>query len=337
MIFDSSKNKSPCFHRTIPIQIDSPLPQDDTQAVSTQSDVELHNKSSPNLIFHVFCLWFWMALKIKVPASTEQFQFRLTVHYPKMTLKQFQDNLMLNYIIKALQTHIIPDLPLIFDSSKNKSPCFHRTIPIQIDSPLPQDDTQAVSTQSDVELHNKRSPNLIFHVFCLWFWMALKIKVPASTEQFQFRLTVHYPRMPLKQFQDNLMLNYKIKALQISYFTSSVCDLDSFKNKSPCFHRTIPIQIDSPLPQDDTQAVSRQSDVELHNKSSPKLTLYLICLWILIALKIKVPASTEQFQYRLTVHYPRMPLKQFQDNLILNYIIKALQSSHYTWSAFDFW
>ncbi len=25
-------------------------------------------------------------------------------------------------------------------------------------------------------------------------------------------------------FQDNLMFNYKIKALQISYFTSSVCD-----------------------------------------------------------------------------------------------------------------
>ncbi len=53
---------------------------------------------------------------------------------------------------------------------------------------------------------------------------------------------------------------------------------DSSKKETPCFHRTISIQIDSSLPQDDTQAVSRQSDVELHNKSSPNLTLYLICL-----------------------------------------------------------
>ncbi len=169
MILDGFQNKTPCFHRTISIQIDSPLPQDDTQAVSRQSDVELHNKSSPNLIFHLFCLWFWIG-------------------------------------------------------SKNKSPCFHRTISIQIDSPLPQDDTQAVSRQSDVELHNKSSPNLTFYLTCLWVWMALKIKVPASIEQFEFTLTVHYPKMTLKQFQDNLMLNYIIKHLQISYSTSSVCD-----------------------------------------------------------------------------------------------------------------
>ncbi len=61
-----------------------------------------------------------------------------------MTLKQFQDNLMFNSIIKALQTHILPDLSLILNGSKNKSPCFHRPILIQIDSPLPQDDTQVV-------------------------------------------------------------------------------------------------------------------------------------------------------------------------------------------------
>ncbi len=95
MILDGFQKENPCFHRTISIQIDSPLPQDDTQAVSRQSDVVLNNKSSPNLIFHIFCLGFWTALKRKLPVSTEQFQFRLTVHYPMMTLKQFQDNLML--------------------------------------------------------------------------------------------------------------------------------------------------------------------------------------------------------------------------------------------------
>ncbi len=172
-------------------------------------------------------------------------------------------------------------MPVNFDSSKKEIPCFHRTISIQIDSPLPHDDTQAVSRQSDFLLHNKSSPNLIFHLFCLWFWIALK-------------------------------------------------------NRTPCFHRPISIQIDSSLPQNDTQAVSRQSDVVLHNKSSQNLTFYLTCLWFWLALKIKVPASTEQFQFRLTVHYPRMTLKQFQDNLMLYYIIKALKISHSTWPVFDF-
>ncbi len=106
------KNKTPCFHRPISIQIDSPLPQDDTQAVSRQSDVVLNNKSSPNLT-------------------------------------------------------LLPDMPLILIGSKNKRPCFHRPISIQIDSPLPHDDTQVVSRQSDVELQNKSTPNLIFHLFCL--------------------------------------------------------------------------------------------------------------------------------------------------------------------------
>ncbi len=84
-----------------------------------------------------------------------------------MTLKQFQDNLMLNYIIKALKTHIKPDLSLSLNGSKTKTPCFHRTISIQIDSPLPQDATQAVSRQSDVELHNKSSQNLTLYLTCL--------------------------------------------------------------------------------------------------------------------------------------------------------------------------
>ncbi len=125
---------------------------------------------------------------------------------------------------KLSKSHILPDLSLILIGSKNKSPCFHRSILIQIDSPLPHDDTQVVSRQSDVELQNKSSPNLTFYLTCLWFLMALKIKVPASTDQFQFRLTVHYPMMTLKQFQDNLIFYCIIKALQISYSTSSVCD-----------------------------------------------------------------------------------------------------------------
>ncbi len=243
MILNGSKKEIPCFHRPILIQIDSPLPQDDTQAVSRRSDVVLQNKSTPNIIFHFFCLWFWMALKMETP-------------------------------------------------------CFHRTISIQIDSSLPQDDTQAVSRQSDVELHNKSSPNLIFHFFCLWFWMALKMKLPDSTEQFQFRLTVHYPRMTLKQFPDDLMLFYIIhnkSSQNLSFYLTCLWFWMALKMETPCFHRTISIQIDSSLPQKDTQAVSRQSDVELHNKSSPNLIFHFFCLWFWIALKMETPFPQNNF------------------------------------------
>ncbi len=48
------------------------------------------------------------------------------------------------------KTRIWPVLSLILDSSKKETPCFHRTILIQIDSPLPQCVTQLVSRQSDV-------------------------------------------------------------------------------------------------------------------------------------------------------------------------------------------
>ncbi len=147
-----------------------------------------------------------MAFKRKIPVSTEQFQFRLTVHYPRMTLKQFQSNLMFNSIIKALQisysTCSVCDFEWLL-KGKSLFPQNNFNSDWQSNT---QDDTQAVSRQSDVVLNNKSTPNLIFHLFCLWFWMALKRKIPVSTEQFQFRLTVQYPRMTLKQFQDNLML-----------------------------------------------------------------------------------------------------------------------------------
>ncbi len=85
-----------------------------------------------------------------------------------MTRKQFQGNLMLNYKINALQiSYSTPDLPLILNGSKKETPCLHSAISIHIDLPLPQDAIQAGSRQSDVELHNKRSPNITFYLTCL--------------------------------------------------------------------------------------------------------------------------------------------------------------------------
>ncbi len=110
-------SKTPCFHRLVSIQIDSPLPQGVTQPVSRGSNVTLHNTRTPNLIFDLFWLWFWIALKRKLPVSTDQFQFRLTVHCPNVSLSQFQEDLMFHYITKPSKSHIVPVLPVILDSS----------------------------------------------------------------------------------------------------------------------------------------------------------------------------------------------------------------------------
>ncbi len=75
-----------------------------------------------------------------------------------MTLSSFKTIWCL--FIKASKSHSTCSV-VILNGSKKENPCFHRTISIQIDSPLPQDDTQAVSRQSDVVINNK-APNLIF-------------------------------------------------------------------------------------------------------------------------------------------------------------------------------
>ncbi len=104
------------------------------------------------------------------------------------------------------KTHILPVLPVILDSSKKETPCFHRPVSIQIDSPLPQGVTQSVLRTIWCCIHNKSPPKLIFYLFCLRFWIGLKRKRPVSTDQFQFRLTVHCPSVSLNQFQEDLML-----------------------------------------------------------------------------------------------------------------------------------
>ncbi len=158
LILASSKKETPCFHRPVSSQIDSPLPHGVTQPVSRRSDVALQNKSPP-------------------------------------------------------KSHIWPILSLILDSSKKETPCFHRPVSIQIDSPLPHGVTQPVSRRSDVALQNKSLPKThIWQVLSL-IWKSSKRETPFSTEQFEFRLTVHYPRVSLNQLQDCLMLHYIIKTL----------------------------------------------------------------------------------------------------------------------------
>ncbi len=147
---------------------------------------------------------------------------------------------MLHYEIKSppKTQSIWPVLSLILNSSKKETPCFHRPVSIQINCPLPQGVTQPVSGRSDVALKinahpkshilsvqpvildssKKETPRFhrpvsILHVLPVIFNSSIK-ETPVSTDQFQFRWIVYYPRVSLNQFQDDLMLHYKIKALQ---------------------------------------------------------------------------------------------------------------------------
>ncbi len=98
----------------------------------------------------------------------------------------------------------------------------------------------------------------------------------------------------------------------------------ALKKKTPCFHRTIIIQIDIPLPQGVTQAVYRRSGVALQIKSPPNLILPLLSV-ILDSFKKETPYFHRTILILIDSPLPRVSLKKFQDDLMLNYKIKALQ------------
>ncbi len=68
---------------------------------------------------------------------------------------------------------------------------------------------------------------------------------------------------------------------------------DSYKKKSPCYHRLVSLQIDSRPSQVVTHQESGKSDVALQNKSPPKSHIKVILLAFQIAIKRKVPVTTD--------------------------------------------
>ncbi len=94
MIFDSSKKETPCFHRTISIQIDSPLPQDDTQAVSRQSKSNQikslllsHHHSTSALVSEIL-----MSVLQTVQKNNRQFTYGQTVQKKQQTIYIWTDS-----------------------------------------------------------------------------------------------------------------------------------------------------------------------------------------------------------------------------------------------------
>ncbi len=161
MNLNSSKKETPCFHRPFSIQIDSPLPQGVTQPVSWESDFSIHNKafqisysvlqnkSPPKLhILSVLSLTLDRS-KMETPC------FHRLVHCPRVSLSQFQEDLMLHYIIKALQILVCDQFCLwIWIALKRKFPDFTDQFQFRLTVHCHKGVTLPISRGSDFVLHN---------------------------------------------------------------------------------------------------------------------------------------------------------------------------------------
>ncbi len=140
-------------------------------------------KAFLKLAYKTIFICKFTVIKTKLPVSTHQFQFRLTVHYPSVSLNQFQDCLMLHYKIKAIQKLIFYLFSLWFCiSPKRKLPVstnyFHLILIVH------HTRVSLSQCQDCLMLHykrnnlKKRANNLYFP----YFQIALKIKVPVSID-----------------------------------------------------------------------------------------------------------------------------------------------------------
>ncbi len=106
---------------------------------SFQPSIRLNsNKCPPNLIFYLFCMWFWIAFKKK---ETPYFHRPVSIHIDSpltqgvtQPISRGSDVALHNK--SPPNTHIWPVLSLNLDSSKKETPYFHRLFSIQIESPL---------------------------------------------------------------------------------------------------------------------------------------------------------------------------------------------------------
>ncbi len=253
-----------------------------------------------------------MAFKRKIPVSTEQFQFRLTVHYPRIDTQAVFKTSDVELQIKALQSHISPLLSVILDGFQKKNPCFHRTISIQIASPLPHD-WHSSSFKDNLMFNSiiKALQISYSYLFCLWFWMALKIKslFPQNNFNSEWQSTTPDDAQAVSSVQSDVVVN--IKALQSHYSTSSVCDFGWLSKKSL-------------FPQNNFNSDWQSTTPGWHSKFQtiwclliklPNLNSTCSAL-ILNGSKNKSPCSTDNF-IQIDSPLPQMTLKQFQDNLML--------------------
>ncbi len=126
-----------------------------------QASLVLHYKikALQNLISNLFCLAFQIALKRKVPVTTDLPQtlsLQIDSRLPQVVThqKSGKSDVALQNKIPP-KSHIKGVLLGISDSSKKESPSYHRLVSLQIDSRPSQVVTHPKSGKSEVALQNK--------------------------------------------------------------------------------------------------------------------------------------------------------------------------------------
>ncbi len=280
MILDSSKKETPCFHRPVSIQIDSSLPQRVPQPVSRGSDVALHNKSPPKTHILPVLPVILDSSKKETPCFHRPVSIQIDSPLPQgVTQSVLRRSDVAIHNKSPPKTHILPVLPEILDRSKKETPCFHRPVSIQIDSPLSQGVPQPVSRRSDVALHNKSPPKTHILPVLPVILDRSKKETPCFHRPVSIQIDSPLPQgvtQSVLRRSDVALHNKSPSKTHILPVLPEI--LDRSKKETPCFHRPVSIQIDSPLPQGVPQPVSRRSDVALHNKSPQNIILYLFCL-----------------------------------------------------------
>ncbi len=182
-ISDSSKKESPCYHRLVSLQIDSRPSQVVTHQKPGKSDVALQNKSPPKSHIQPVLLGISDSSKKESPCYHRLVSLQIDSRPSQVVTHQKPGKSDVALQNKSPpKSHIKVLLLGISDSSKKESPCYHRLVSLQIDSRPSQVVTHQKPGKSDVALQNKSPPKSHIQPVFLAFQIALKRKVPVTTD-----------------------------------------------------------------------------------------------------------------------------------------------------------
>ncbi len=180
------------------------------------------------------------------------------------------------------------------DSFKKESPCYHRLVSLQIDSRPSQVVTHPKSGKSDVALQNKSPPKSHIQPVLLGISDSSKKESPCYHRLVSLQIDSRPSQVVTHPKSGKSDVALQNKSPPKSHIKAVLLGIsDSSKKESPCYHRLVSLQIDSRPSQVVTHQKSGKSDVALQNKSPPKSHIQPVLLGIQIALKRKVPVTTD--------------------------------------------
>ncbi len=271
-ISDSSKKESPCYHRLVSLQIDSRPSQVVTHPILGKSDVALQNKSPPKSHIKVILLGISDSSKKESPCYHRLVSLQIDSRPSQVVTHQESAKSDVALQNKSPpKSHIKVILLGISDSSKKESPCYHRLVSLQIDSRPSQVVTHQESGKSDVALPNKSPPKSHIQAVLLGISDSSKKESPCYHRLVSLQIDSRPSQVATHQETGKSDVALQNKSPPKSHIQAVLLGIsDSSKKESPCYHRLVPLQIDSRPSQVVTHPILGKSDVALQNESPPK-------------------------------------------------------------------